>query len=57
MRAGVQPGIASPHNFDTQGALLQIQSVQIRDFQFTADGGLQSLGQLNNVLVVEIQTG
>ena len=55
--AGVQPGVAAAHDFDVELALLEIQAVQVGDFVFAACGGFEALGQVHDLVVVEVQAG
>ena len=57
MGAGVQPGVAAAHDFDVELALLEIQAVQVGDFVFAARGGFEALGQVYDLVVVEVQAG
>lgn len=55
--ASVQPGVASAHDLDVELALLQVQAVQVGDFVFAPGGGLEALGQVDDLVVVEVQAG
>ena len=53
--AGIQPGIAPPQQLHVQGAVLQIEAVQVGDLQLAPGAGLHPLGEVHHPVVVEIQ--
>ena len=53
----VQPSESLTQQLYIQGAILQINAVQISDFEFTTRRRFQILGKLDHTIVVEIQTG
>ena len=55
--ARVQPGVATAHDFDVELALLEVKAVQVGDFVFAAGGGFEALGQVYDLVVVEVQAG
>ena len=36
VRAGVEPSVATTHDFDVELALLKVQAIQVGDFELTA---------------------
>ena len=56
-RAGVEPGVAAPHAFDGQLPALEIDAVQVGDFQLAARRRLQPGGDVRRLSVVEIEPG
>ncbi|MNE64173.1 hypothetical protein D3C80_1595690 [compost metagenome] len=57
MSAGIQPGETTAENFDTEVFLVKVGTVHIGNFQLTALGGLDALGDLDDVVVVEVKAG
>src|SRR5262245_12198632 len=57
MRSGIQPCEAACETFDPQLLLRQIQAVDVGDFQFAARRRYETRGHINNLIVVEVQTG
>ena len=57
VRARVQPGVTTAHDLDVELLLLQVQHVQISDFQLTPCRGPQAACQFDDLVVVEVQTG
>ncbi len=55
-RAGVQPGRAADHLLDRQPAPVEVDPVDVGDLVLTARRFLQALGDLDDVVVVEVQT-
>ncbi len=55
MGTGIQPGIAAPHDLYRQTALLQVDAIEVGNFQLATRGRLDALGDLDHLLVVEIQ--
>jgi len=49
MGPGVQPGISSSHDLDIERAFLQVEPVQVRDFQFAPCGRREGLCALHDV--------
>src|SRR4026208_213068 len=56
MRAGIQPGDAAAENFGLQFSLLQINSIQISNFQFTACRRLYRFGHLYDAMIIKINS-
>ena len=57
MGAGVEPRVATAHDFDIQLVLRQIAFVDVGDFKFTPSRGLDVGGDVTHLLVVKIKTG
>jgi hypothetical protein len=57
VRAGVQPGVAAPHDLDVELALLQVGVVDGGDLQLAARAGLDRLGDVHHLAVVKVQPG
>ena len=57
MRAGIQPRVAALHDLHIEIALIQIGLVHGRDFQFASGAGLDGLGDVHDLPVVEVQAG
>ncbi|OIQ75685.1 hypothetical protein GALL_426430 [mine drainage metagenome] len=57
MGAGIEPGVAASESLHLQAALLQIDAVDVGDLQFAARRGLEAGGDVEHLLVVEIQSG
>ena len=55
VRAGVQPGIAALPDLHIELAVLQVGVVDAGDFQLAARAGLDGLGDVDDLAVVEIQ--
>ena len=53
--AGVEPSVAAAHDFDAELALFQVMSVDIGNFEFSPGGRLDRLGDIDNVVVVEVR--
>jgi hypothetical protein len=51
------PGIAAPHQLDVQHAAFQISAIDVGDFQFAARRRPDLCGDINHLVVVEIQAG
>ena len=56
MRAGVQPGHATSHDFDLQLAFFKVNTIDIGDFQLTARGGLDTGCDVAHLLIIKIQS-
>ena len=56
-RAGVEPGKAAAHHFDVQLAALEIGAVDVGDLEFAAGRRLDVGGDVDDLLVVEIEPG
>src|ERR1700722_19420839 len=50
--SGVEPGGAAPQPLDPQGALLEVDAIQIRDLELAARGGLQRSRELARASIV-----
>ena len=57
MGAGIQPGGTAAHALHPQRAALQIDIVDIGDLQLAARRRFDLLGNLDHIVVVEIETG
>ena len=57
MRAGVEPGVAATHGFDTELALFEVEAVEVGNFQFAARRGFHRLGEFDDPTVVEVEAG
>jgi hypothetical protein len=57
MRSGVEPGEAAPENLDEQVAALEIGAVDVGDLEFATAGRLDRCGDVDDVVVVEIEAG
>ncbi len=55
--AGVEPGGAAGQDLHGQPAGLQVGAVDVGDLVLAAGGGLEVLGDLDDVVVVEVQAG
>src|ERR1700722_2892116 len=56
-RAGIEPRIAAAHAFHAQLSALEIDAVQISDFQLTARGRPQPRRDLRPLTIVEVEPG
>src|SRR5271165_239403 len=57
MGAGVEPGEAAAENLYEQVAALEIGAVDVGDLEFAAAGRLDRRGDVDDVVVVEIEAG
>ena len=57
MGAGVEPGETATEALDIQVAALEVGIVDVGDLQLAAWRGLDRLGDLDHVVVIEVQTG
>ena len=57
MGAGIEPGIASAHDFHLQLLLLEVAAVDIGDFEFAAGRGLDVGRNAANLGIVKVQAG
>ena len=55
--AGVEPGKAAAEQLHGKAAIFEIELVEVGDFELAACGWLDSFGDLNHALVVEIEAG
>ena len=55
--AGVEPGIAATHDFDVELSLLEVEAVEVGDLEFAAGRGLEVAGQIDDLVVVEVEAG
>ena len=55
--AGVEPGVAAAHDLDVELALFEVEAVEVGDFQFTARRGLEVAGEVDDLVVVEVEAG
>jgi hypothetical protein len=53
VRAGIEPGIASPRVFDEQVDRFHVEAVEISDLEFASRRGLQIASELDDAVVVE----
>src|SRR5690606_26128629 len=56
-RAGVQPGGAARQHLDREPALIEVVPVDVGDLVLAPVRGLQTLGDLDDLVVVEVQAG
>ena len=56
MRARVQPSVATLHDLHVELATLQIGLVDGGDFQLATGAGFDGLGNVNDLVVVKVQT-
>src|SRR5262245_14598070 len=56
MRTGVEPGIAAAERYDLQLALPQVLEIDVGNLELAARGGLELRGDVDNVVVVEIES-
>ena len=52
---GVEPGIAAAHQLDVELALFEVDRVDVGDFEFAAGRRLDVLGDVDHLVVVEVQ--
>ena len=57
MGAGVEPGEAAAENLDEQVAALEIGAVDVGDFELAAAGRFDRRGDVDDVIVIEIEAG
>src|SRR6266404_9387511 len=57
MRARVEPGHASAHHADIELIALEIQAVDVRDFEFAALRGFETRGNFDDLIIVKIKSG
>lgn len=57
MGPGVQPGVTTAHQLNVQLAAAEVFLVDVGNFQFAPRGRLDVLGDVNHVVVVEVETG
>ena len=55
MRASIEPRIAALHDLYVELVALQIRVVHCGDFQFSTGAGFDGFGNVNHLVVVEIQ--
>ena len=55
--AGIEPGITTAHDFNVELVLLEVDLVDGGDFQFTTSRGLDRFGDVDDLVVVEVETG
>lgn len=55
--AGIEPGIATAHDFDLEFLLLKVDAIDVSNFKFTAGAGFDVPGDVNDARVVEIEAG
>jgi len=55
--AGVEPGVAAPHDLHIELAPVQVGLVDSGDFQLASGTGFDGLGDVDHLAVVKIQTG
>ena len=53
--AGVEPGVAAAHGLDVELVAREVSLVDVGDLEFTAGRWLYRLGDIDDVLVVEIE--
>ncbi|MNG25234.1 hypothetical protein D3C84_1100580 [compost metagenome] len=53
----VQPGKTASEHFYIEGVPLEVGAVNVGDFQLATLGRLNALGDLDNIVVVEVQAG
>ncbi|MDT4861586.1 hypothetical protein FQZ97_961970 [compost metagenome] len=57
MGAGIQPGETTAKALDAQVAVLEVGIVDVGDFQLAPGGRFDRLGDLDHIVVVEVQAG
>src|SRR5581483_5458794 len=57
LSARVQPGHSTAEQLHMQGTFLEVEQVQIGDFQFVARGRLERLAEIDHARVVNIKAG
>src|SRR6266403_4204919 len=57
MRARVEPRHASAHHADIELIALEIQAVDVRDFEFAALRGFEARGNFDDLIIVKIKSG
>src|SRR5258708_30102599 len=57
MRARVEPGHASANHADIELIALEIQAVDVRDFEFAALRGFETRGNFDDLTIVKIKSG
>ena len=57
MGAGVEPGVAALHDLNVELAQIQIGLVDGGDFELAPSAGLDGLGDVHDLVVVEVQAG
>ncbi len=57
MRAGIEPGVATAHDLHVELLAFQVDAVHISDFQLTPRRGLEIAGDVEHLVVVEIEAG
>ena len=55
--AGVEPGVAAPQRLHLQPALLEVDAIDVGDLQLAARRRLECGGDVDHVVVVEVQPG
>lgn len=56
VRAGIEPGVAAAHGLDVELVAREVGLVDVGDLEFTARRWLYRLGDIDDVLIVEIKT-
>ena len=57
MRAGIEPGVAAAHDLDVELLAFEVDTVHVSDFQFPPRRGLEIAGNVEHLVVVEIEAG
>lgn len=57
MGSGVEPGMTTAEDFDVKCAAFEVGAVDAGDFEFSAGGRLDVLGDADDVAVIEVAAG
>src|SRR5467141_1455746 len=57
VRAGIKPGESTPENLNREIAARKVRPVELGDFEFAAGGRLEVCRQLDDIGIIEIQSG
>ncbi|MOA42678.1 hypothetical protein D3C78_1647480 [compost metagenome] len=57
MGTGIEPGETTTQHFYIECLPLQVSAVDVGDFQLATVGRFDALGNLDNIVVVEVQAG
>src|SRR6185369_8695336 len=56
-RSRIEPGIATPKQFNGQVPALQVRSINVRYLKFATRGGREARSDIDHLLIVKIQAG
>ena len=57
VRAGIEPRDAAPELFDVELSALEVGAIHIGDLELAARGRLEPTGNVNDLIVIEVQPG